>query len=184
LIFAALAFAVRPLLVGLTLLPVKLRKGERTFILWAGLKGAVPILLGNFLLTASVPQASRLYGIVVVVVSCSVLLQGGLVPAVAHRLGVPMHRVEPEPWALGVRLRDEPEGFHRFTVTTSAPANGCTVKDLPFTFDDLWVSLVIRSGALLPVRGNTTLRAGDEVLVLADPRRHDELAAAFAAPHD
>ncbi len=181
---AALAFVVRPIVVGLTLLPVGLRPSERAFVLWAGLKGAVPILLGTFLVIAQVPDAQRLYGIVIVVVICSVLVQGGLLPTVAHRLGVPMHRVEPEPWALGVRLRDEPEGFHRFTVTTAAPANGSTIKDLPLTFDDMWVSLVIRSGALVPVRGNTTLRVGDEVLVLADPRRHDELAAAFASHDD
>ena len=57
--------------VGLLLLPVRLAWGERLFVLWAGLKGAVPILLGSFLLTAGVPDASRLYAIVVVVVAFS-----------------------------------------------------------------------------------------------------------------
>jgi potassium/hydrogen antiporter len=174
-----LAFVVRPLLVGLILQPVKLRGGERLFVLWAGLKGAVPILLGSFLVTAGVPDAQRLYGIVIVVVACSVLVQGGLVPAVASRLGVPMHSVAPEPWALGVRLRDEPEGFHRFTVAADAPATGSTIRDLPLSFDDVWISFVIRAGTLVPVRGNTTLQAGDDVLVLADPRHRGELAAAF-----
>jgi hypothetical protein len=56
-----LTFVVRPVLVGLLLLPVRLAWGERLFVLWAGLKGAVPILLGSFLLTAGVPDASRLY---------------------------------------------------------------------------------------------------------------------------
>jgi potassium/hydrogen antiporter len=41
-----LTLVVRPLLVGLLLLPVRLAWGERLFVLWAGLKGAVPILLG------------------------------------------------------------------------------------------------------------------------------------------
>lgn len=175
----ALAFVLRPVLVGLTLLPVDLRRNERAFVLWAGLKGAVPILLGSFLLTAAVPDAERLYGIIIVVVACSVLVQGGLVPAVAHRLGVPMHSIEPEPWALGVRLRDEPEGFHRFIVGSGAPADGSTLRDLPLDFDDMWVSLVIRSGTLVRVRGDTALQAGDDVLVLADPRHRDQLAAAF-----
>jgi cell volume regulation protein A len=75
--------------------------GERLFVLWAGLKGAVPILLGSFLLTAGVPEASRLYAVIVVVVGFSVIVQGGLVPTVAARLGVPMRTVDPqtvEPW--------------------------------------------------------------------------------------
>ena len=69
-------------------------------MLFAGLKGAVPILLGDLLLTANLPDAERLYGIVVVVVIFSVVVQGSLVPTVARRLGVPMQPVRPEPWAL------------------------------------------------------------------------------------
>jgi potassium/hydrogen antiporter len=64
-----LTFVVRPLLVGLLLLPVRLAWGERLFVLWAGLKGAVPILLGTFLLTAGEPDATRLYAVVFVVVA-------------------------------------------------------------------------------------------------------------------
>ena len=180
---AALAFVVRPLVVGLTLLPVNLARNERAFILWAGLKGAVPILLGSFLLTADVGAAERLYGIVIVVVTFSVIVQGGLVPTVARRLRVPMRTVEPEPWALGVRLRGEPEGVHRFLVARGSMADGSNIRELPLSFDDVWISFVIRGGELVPVRGNTTLQGGDDVLVLADPRHRDALAAAFTQPH-
>ncbi|MGH3628435.1 MAG: cation:proton antiporter, partial [Sciscionella sp.] len=41
-IAAILAFVIRPVLVGALLAPIKLRLGERGFIMWAGLKGAVP----------------------------------------------------------------------------------------------------------------------------------------------
>jgi cell volume regulation protein A len=65
-------------------------------VLFAGLKGAVPILLGGFILAAHVDQAARLYGIVV---AFSVLVQGSLVPAVAGWLHLPMRTSAPEPWA-------------------------------------------------------------------------------------
>src|SRR5262249_41429050 len=45
-IAALLAFVIRPVLVGLVSLPVRLSVRERVFFLWTGLKGAVPILLG------------------------------------------------------------------------------------------------------------------------------------------
>ncbi|MDP9240925.1 MAG: cation:proton antiporter, partial [Actinomycetota bacterium] len=96
-IAVALAFVVRPLLVGACLLPFGLARNERAFVAWAGLKGAVPILLGLFLLTADVPDAPRLYGIVVVVVAFSVLVQGSTVPLAAQLLGVPMRKIEASP---------------------------------------------------------------------------------------
>jgi NhaP-type Na+/H+ or K+/H+ antiporter len=65
----------------LCLIPARLKTNERTFVLFAGLKGAVPILLGSFLLAAHVPGAERLYGIVAVVVVFSVVVQGSLIPA-------------------------------------------------------------------------------------------------------
>jgi cell volume regulation protein A len=87
---ALLAIVVRPAVVGLCLLPVRLPWNERAFVLLAGLKGAVPILLGTFLLAERVDEADRLYGIVVVVVIFSVVVQGGLVPTAVRRLGLPL----------------------------------------------------------------------------------------------
>jgi cell volume regulation protein A len=87
---AVLALVVRPAVVGLCLLPVALQRNERVFVLLAGLKGAVPVLLGSFLLAADVEEATRLYGIVVVVVILSVAVQGGLVPTAVRRLGLPL----------------------------------------------------------------------------------------------
>ena len=176
-----LTFVVRPLLVGLLLLPVRLAWGERLFVLWAGLKGAVPILLGTFLLTAEVPDASRLYAVIFVVVAFSVLVQGGLVPAVAARLGVPMRIVEPEPWSLGVRFRREPRGLRRYLVVAGSPADGRAIGELDLG-EDAWISLVIRDGQLVPVQGSTTLRAGDEILALTDPEHTPDLAPVFTAP--
>ena len=178
-----LTLVVRPLLVGLLLLPVRLAWGERLFVLWAGLKGAVPILLGSFLLTAGVPDASRLYAIIVVVVAFSVIVQGGLVPTVAARLGVPMRTVEPEPWSLGVRFRQEPRGLRRQVVAAGSPADGCRIADLAVG-EDVWISFVIRDDQLVPVRGSTTLHAGDEILALTDPERGPDLGPIFTTRPD
>jgi potassium/hydrogen antiporter len=79
-----LIFVIRPVFVGLLVLPIRLRWGERAFVLWAGLKGAVPILLGVFILSAKVAGGERIYAIISIVVLASVLLQGGLVPVAAR----------------------------------------------------------------------------------------------------
>jgi cell volume regulation protein A len=85
-----LALVARPLAVGPLLLPVHMRPNERLFVIWSGLRGAVPILLAAFALLASVEDAERIYDIVYVVVAFSVIVQGSSIPFVARRLGIRM----------------------------------------------------------------------------------------------
>ena len=153
-----LAFLVRPLLVGLLTWPIRLGRGERAFVLWAGLKGAVPILLGTFITADGQRDATRLYNIIFVVVAFSVIVQGGLVPTIAARLGVPMRIVEPQPFAAGLRLRHEPRGIYRYTVGAGSPADGTTIATLPL--EDAWITLLARNGQLLSVAGDTVLHDG------------------------
>jgi potassium/hydrogen antiporter len=88
-----LALVARPLAVGPLLLPVRMRRNERLFVVWGGLRGAVPILLAAFALLAAVEDAQRVYDIVFVVVAFSVIVQGSSIPFVARRLGIPMRSV-------------------------------------------------------------------------------------------
>ena len=91
------ALVARPLVVGVLLMPTRLRPGERIFVMWSGLKGAVPIFLAAFAILAGVDHAQRLYGIVFVVVALSVVVQGTSIPFVASLTGVPMRVVEQRP---------------------------------------------------------------------------------------
>ena len=99
LLAAVVALVIRPLVVGPLLLPTQLRRGEKAFILWGGLKGAVPILLASLALEAGVSDAGRIYEIVFVVVLASVVVQGSSIPFVARRLGVRMKRISVTPRA-------------------------------------------------------------------------------------
>jgi cell volume regulation protein A len=171
-----LIFVIRPVLVGLVLWPVRpLGRGERGFVLWAGLKGAVPILLGTYVVVEGTPHASEIYHLIVVVVTASVVLQGSLVPVVARALGVPMQTIQPAPWALGMRFRDEPSGLHQYLVEAGSPADGATIAGLSVG-DDVWISMISRGGQLVQARSDTVLREGDEVLALAED---DAASAAF-----
>jgi potassium/hydrogen antiporter len=180
-----LALVIRPLLVGLLLWPVRLRLGERVFVLWTGLKGAVPILLGALILTEGGAASGRLYQIIFVVVAFSVIVQGGLVPTLARRLGVPLRTVEPEPWSLGVRFRNEPDTLRRYRVARGSPADGAAISDLPLN-EGTWVSLVLRQGQLVPVRPDTRLHADDEIITLTDREAEDAVNGLFrpASDHD
>lgn len=175
-----LALVVRPVLCLPLLQPARLGRGESAFVLFAGLKGAVPLLLGSLVVGSSVGGGERLYGVVVVVVLVSVVLQGALVPVVARWSGVRMQTVELEPFSIGMRLRDEPQGAHRLTVAAGSAADGRRIEDVPGLAEGTWISLVLRDGVLVPVRGDTVLRAADEVLVLVDgPQDPQPVRAVF-----
>ena len=176
-----LGYLLRPLVVGLCLAPFRLSSSQRNFVLFSGLKGAVPILLGTYLLADHVAQGARFYGIIVIVVVVSVVVQGSSVPLLARWLRVPMRRVDIEPWALGVRLTDEPEDVHHFTVEAGSKAAGTTISQLVLLPSDAWISLIVRDGQAISARGTTELRAGDDVLVLADAKDHDLLTSYFKA---
>jgi len=162
-----LIFVIRPVLVGLLSAPIRLTRGERAFVLWAGLKGAVPILLGLFILGSKTPGADRLYAIVFIVVVVSVVLQGGLVPVLARAFRVPTRVIPERPWALDIRFAHEPDGLQRHVVVAGSLADGRTVSEIS-AGDDTWISLISRSGRNIPVRNSTRLKAGDVVLTQVD----------------
>jgi cell volume regulation protein A len=94
---AFVAVVARPLAAGPLLLPARLTRGERLFVVWGGLKGAVPILLASFAVAEHVHEAEKLYELVFVVVLASVVVQGGSIPYAARRLGIEMRRVPATP---------------------------------------------------------------------------------------
>jgi cell volume regulation protein A len=85
---AFLALLARPAVIAVLLARTRLHTGERLFVMWGGLKGAVPILLASFAVEQHVHDAQLLYELVFVVVLVSVVVQGGTMPAAAARLGV------------------------------------------------------------------------------------------------
>jgi cell volume regulation protein A len=88
LIFAILTFVIRPLVTLLGLLPERVSRGERIFVAWGGLKGAVPILLASFAILGDVSAGHRVYDIVFVAVVASVAIQGSTLPWLARRFGL------------------------------------------------------------------------------------------------
>ncbi len=88
LVAAFLTLVARALICSALLAPVRLDAGERLFVIWGGLKGAVPILLAAYVLAAHVRDGLRIYETVFVVVLASVVVQGGTIPFAARRLGV------------------------------------------------------------------------------------------------
>jgi cell volume regulation protein A len=163
-----LAFIARPIAILPLLLPARLTWGERIFIAWGGLKGAVPILLGALAVLASVDDAGELYGIVFIVVLFSVIVQGASVPIVAERLRIPFRRVD----------HDLAEVLE-FVVRDDAFASGRRVADLPLG-ERAWVGVLIRDQRPHSVSDDVVLEPGDRVHVYCQPEDAAALERIFA----
>lgn len=167
-----LALVARPLAIGALLLPVRLTWGERAFIAWGGLKGAVPILLGALAILAGVEDASQLYGIVFVVVLFSVVVQGASIPYAARRMHIPFRRID----------HDLAEVLE-FVVQEDAFASGRAIGELPLA-ERAWVGVLIRELRPQAITDDTVLEPGDRVHVYCQPDDAPALERIFEGGHE
>ena len=90
-----LLLVARPLSVVVSLAGFRVPWREQVFLSWAGLRGAVPIVLATFPIVAGVPDAIRLLNIVFILVVVFTLVQGPSLRPLAHRLGLISRRGHP-----------------------------------------------------------------------------------------
>jgi potassium/hydrogen antiporter len=164
-----LTFLARPLsvLVSSVVQPMPWR--ELAFLSWAGLRGAVPIVLTTIPLAAGVQDAERLFDLVFVMVVVYTLLTGPTLPLVARLLKV-VRRSEPR----GLELEAAPlervaADLLQVTISPASRMHGVEVGELRLP-RGASVSMVIRDGDTLVPERRTVLRHGDDLLVVT-PRR-------------
>ena len=94
-----LIFVARPASVHAALVfsPMSLR--EQTLVAWAGLRGAVPIILATFPLVAGLEKADTIFHMVFFIALTSVVMQGTAIPLLTRllKIGVPPHNPQAPP---------------------------------------------------------------------------------------
>lgn len=169
---AVLLVAARPLAVLVTLLPFGIPLREQGFLSWAGLRGAVPIVLATFPIVHHVPGSERLLDIVFVLVVVFTLIQGPSLAPVARLLHL------------------APRGDTRQIVVESAPldvldAELLTMRVQPGSGlvsvsvlelrlpDPAVITLIIRDEHSFVPIPDTQLQVGDEILIVTTRRRRE-----------
>jgi cell volume regulation protein A len=175
-----IVFVARPLATALGTLGSGFSVREKGLLGWAGLRGAVPVVLATFPVIEEVPQSETFFNIVFFAVLLSTLLQGTTIDTVARRLGVTSDEPARSASILEVgAVRELGADVIEHMIRPADAAAGARLRDLGLPRDAL-VSLIVRgSEALLP-RGSTRLEAGDRLLVLARREVADELPQLLA----
>jgi cell volume regulation protein A len=175
---AVLILVARPAAVWLSTAPLRVfSRRERVLLGWAGLRGAVPIVLATFVLSSRVSSADTIFNAVFFVVLVSAVLQGTTLEWVAGRLGLVMQAPVARP-PLEVGHGWESLNVVEFAVADDHAIAGSAVRELGLPRDAL-VAVVVRDGDAIPPRGSTTIEAGDVLFVLAPEGKGAELDDVF-----
>jgi cell volume regulation protein A len=164
-----LTLVARPLSVAVSSVVQPMPWRELSFLSWAGLRGAVPIVLTTIPLAAGVEGSQRLFDLVFVMVVIYTLLTGPTLPLVARVLKV-ARRSEPR----GLEMEAAPlervaADLLQVTISPVSRMHGVEVGELRLP-PGASVSMVIREGRTLVPERRTVLRHGDELLVVT-PRK-------------
>lgn len=180
LIGGVLLFLARPISVAVSVTPLRFGWREQIFLSWAGLRGAVPIVLATVPLSQRLPGAAALFNVVFVVVVIFTIVQGTTLPPVARwtRVTASSHptelRVETAPLD---RMRAE---LLELEIPTGSRLNGVHLDELRLPVGAV-VTMVLRDGAgFVPVRG-TRLQVGDSLLIVSTDDVRDAAEARLEA---
>ncbi|WP_018655895.1 potassium/proton antiporter [Actinomadura flavalba] len=167
-----LLLVARPVSVYLSTLGFGLSWGEKLFASWAGLRGAVPIILATIPMVNEVEGADRLFAIVFTIVVIFTLLQGPTLPLAARLCRLKSDETTRE---LGVEAAPL-EQLHAELLEVSIPPdsrlNGVEIFELRLP-KGASITLVVRDGSSFVPGPTTALRAGDTLLVVATAEVRD-----------
>jgi potassium/hydrogen antiporter len=165
---AILTLVARPLSVVTSTIWQRMSPRDMTFLSWAGLRGAVPIVLATIPLSAGVEGSSELFDIVFILVVLDTLITGPTLPWVAHRLRLDVAEVR------DIEIESAPlerlaADMLQIRITKRSKMHGVEVGELRLP-PGASVTLIVRDGQTKVPTDRTVLRRGDDLLVVT-PRK-------------
>jgi cell volume regulation protein A len=156
----------RPLTAMLATAPFGFSVREQIVLGWAGLRGAVPVVLATFPVIEGVDEGTELFNIVFFAVLISTLLQGTTFEPLARLFGLTTRQPAlPKPLTEIGTIRRLGAEVVEYPVAPADAAAGARVRDLALPRDAV-VNVIVRGDLAIPPRGSTRLQAGDEVHLL------------------
>lgn len=168
----ALLLVARPITVVLCSVWFRVPWREQAFMSWAGLRGAVPIVVSTLPLGAGLPSAHYIFDIVFVLVVVFILIQAPALPFLARHLGVadePTRELNIE----AAPLEEVDADILQVAVPEGSGLVGVYVDELRLPRHAA-VSLVVRDGHAFVPDQSTAIASGDQLLVVVEDAARDE----------
>jgi cell volume regulation protein A len=168
-----LLLVARPLSVVLSLVWFRMPWAQQAFVSWAGLRGAVPIVLATFPLTFDVPGATDIFDTVFVLVVVFTIVQGWSLPWVARRLRIAAPITPRDVEVESAPLDELDADLMQLTVPPGSRLHGVYLPELRLP-EDAAVVLVVRDGRSFVPDDTTRLKRGDQALLVSARRSRAE----------
>jgi potassium/hydrogen antiporter len=171
-----LVFVARPVATLLSTALDRFSTAERVVLGWAGLRGAVPVVLATFPVIDRVPHAPDFFNIVFFAVVISTLLQGTVFEPLAKRLGVTTSEPAlPRPLEETGTIRRLGAEIVEYPVASDDSVVGRRVRELGLPRDAL-LSVIVRGDEAILPRGSTRVEAGDRLHVVVRTEVADRMS--------
>ncbi|GIN21316.1 MAG TPA: potassium/proton antiporter [Bacillus bacterium] len=174
-----LMLVARPMSVFITMLFMKYTFGEKLLISWAGLRGAVPVVLATYPLVAGIENSMLMFNVVFFVVLTSALLQGATITPLANALGLSEGAKVTIPHSVElVSIGKTNNEMMEIILEEKAVLVGKKIKEIELPEESL-ISAIIRGDKLVTPRGDTTLQANDILYILVAKKKREKVKAIF-----
>ena len=164
-----LLLIARPLSVILSTTWFRVPWRDQAFLSWAGLRGAVPVVLATVPLTMGTPGTDWIFDLVFMLVVVFTLVQGPTLPWMARRLGLTEHVHSVDVDLESTSLIEIGADVLQVTVGPESKLHGVAVFEMRLPRGAM-VTLVVRSGEGFVPEPHTTIRHGDRLLIVATTR--------------
>jgi potassium/hydrogen antiporter len=156
----------RPLSVVVSLAPLRTPWRDQAFLSWAGLRGAVPIVLATVPRTAGAPGFDTIFDLVFVLVVVFTVVQGPTLPWIAQRLGLVEHYQALDLVVEATPLEEMGAELLQVRVGPHSKLHGVEIYELRLP-EGSNVTMVVRGSEGFVPEANTVIRRGDQLLIVA-----------------
>ncbi|HWL16907.1 MAG TPA: potassium/proton antiporter [Opitutus sp.] len=179
LLFLVLTFVARPLAVFLGTMGMNFGFRNKVFASWAGLRGAVPIVLATYPAAAGLAIGNQVFNLVFFAVILSILVQGSTLGTVAKWMGLSAPARPKALFSLEMITMAKSD-YDVVTVDLPGPkgVSGPRIRDLSLP-EGAVITLVTRGDQVVLPQGQTQLQGWDQVTVLAHAPDEERIRETF-----
>ncbi|WP_258871562.1 cation:proton antiporter domain-containing protein, partial [Halobacillus trueperi] len=170
-----LILIARPIAVFLSMIKMNYSTKEKLFISWAGLRGAVPIVLATFPIVEGLQNSQALFNLVFFVVLTSALVQGSTISLVAKKMNlvgpkkdIPHHSIEL------ISMGNAKAEMIQYQTNDESAVVGKKLHEVSFP-NRANISAIIRNNEVITPYGETEIKAGDFLYILVEDKYKEQL---------